>query len=70
MIERIQNLIEDSTSLDVTKKQVTLFLVMLGALLILVIFMIMRSASSVKEDPKGYIPPKSNVVDPVYVQGQ
>ena len=70
MIEKIQGLIEDNTSLDVTRKQVTLFLVILGALLVLIIFIFLRTLGSVKEDPKGYVPPKSNVADPVHVQGQ
>lgn len=70
MIEKIQSLIEDNTSLDVTKKQITLFLIILGAVLALVILMMIRSASSVKKDPKGYVPPQPSVADPVHVQGQ
>ena len=70
MIEKIQSLIEDNTSLDVTRKQVILFLVVIGSLLVLIIFMMIRSSNSVKKDPKGYVPPKSNVVDPIHIQGQ
>ncbi len=70
MIEKIQNLIEDNTSFDVTKKQITLFLAILGSLLVLIVFMMIRSAGGVTEDPNGYVPPKLDVVDPVHVQGQ
>ncbi len=70
MIEKIQGLIEDNTSLDVTRKQVILFLVLIGSLLVLIIFMMIRSSNGVKKDPKGYVPPKSNVVDPVHTSGQ
>ncbi len=70
MIEKIQDFIESNTSLDITKKQITLGLIGLGALIILIILFFVKSAGGVKPDPKGYTPPKPTFDDPVHIQGQ
>jgi len=59
MIEKIKNLIEDNTTMDVTHKQVILMLSIVGALLILIII-IMFGAGGPSEDDKNYIPAPSN----------
>ena len=49
MIEKIQNLIEDNTSMDVTRKQVIMGLTVLGLMVLFVIFM-MTSSGGPSED--------------------
>ena len=67
MIEKIQNLIEDNTSIDVTKKQVILFLIVVCSSLVLIVLVMVKFSSGVKKDPSGYVPPQSNIVDPVHI---
>ncbi|XLQ19817.1 MAG: hypothetical protein ACKUBY_04475 [Candidatus Moraniibacteriota bacterium] len=69
MIEKIQNLIEDSTSLEVTGKQVQMFLAIIGALFFLVVFMMMKSGGPSKND-KSYVPAPPNPNAPTHISGQ
>ncbi|MEA3322654.1 MAG: hypothetical protein U9Q12_00355 [Patescibacteria group bacterium] len=69
MIEKIQNLIEDNTSMNVTRKQVILGVSVIGALLLLIIFMMFGSGGP-SENDKSYTPPPPSTSAPVHVQGQ
>jgi hypothetical protein len=68
MIQKIQELIEDNTSLDITRSQIIMGLTVIGLLLLLIIFF-MFGSSGAKEESDNYVPPKPNpTADSIHLQ--
>jgi len=59
MIEKIQNLIEDNTSMEITRNQVIMGLVVVGLLILFVIFLFIGSTGPQK-DAANFTPPPPN----------
>jgi uncharacterized membrane protein YvbJ len=69
MIDKIQSLIEDNTSFDVTRSQVIMLLSIIVAIILLIIFFMLGSTGPSKNSDT-YIPPPANAPAPVHIQGQ
>ena len=69
MIEKIQNLIEDNTSMDITRSQVIMGLFVIVAIIVLVVFFMFKSGGP-KKDPDTYVPKPPNKNLPAYIPGQ
>lgn len=69
MIEKIQNLIEDNTSVDVTRNQIIIGLAVMGAFFLLIVFF-MLSSGGPKDDSANYVPPAPSADLPAHVPGQ
>lgn len=59
MIEKIQNLIEDNTSFDITRNQVIMGLTVVGLLVLFVVFLLFGSTGP-KKDAANFQPPPPN----------
>ena len=69
MIEKIQNLIEDNTSMEVTRKQVTMGVAVVGLLIVLII-VFMFGIGGPKKDSTTQVVTPPDLSAPMHVQGQ
>ncbi len=69
MIEKIQNLIEDNTSMEVTRKQVIMGVTLVGLLGALIIFFMFGTGGPKKESATQIVSPP-NLNAPMHIQGQ
>lgn len=66
MIGKIQNLIEDNTSFDITRNQVIMGLAVISALLLLII-MFMFGSGGPDQNDKNYVPAPPDYDAPVHI---
>ncbi len=69
MIEKIQNLIEDNTSMDITHNQIVMGLTVIVAIVVFIVFF-MFSSGGPKKESDTYVPKPPTKNMPVHIPGQ